>query len=89
MEIARVRATATLEGGLSYPQVFVLERSEASTYGNRTSVRRLYPDGSEELYDTRYDLTLSRDGSDFADWVERFLWSRPWMRPLAGVSVSR
>ena len=87
MGIATVTATVELEGGVSHTQTFVLERSDASTYGNGTSVRRVYPNGYEDRYDTRYDTSLRRDGSNFAGWVEDFLRSGSWVRPLVNVTV--
>lgn len=66
------RATAYLyfAGGHTEEQDFELVRSD----GNGMTVVRS-GDGwtMPMLYDVRYDTSLRRDGSNFPNWVERFI----------------
>ena len=70
------RATAYLYfmGGHTEEQDFELVRSDASTYGNGMTVVRSGEGWTMPmLYDVRYDTSIRRDGSNFSEWVQRFI----------------
>lgn len=58
--------------GVDMPVTMELSESGAFAYGNRTCVH-MRIGGNDEYFDTRYDTTLRRDGSNFRDWAKGFL----------------
>ena len=52
-----------------------LELSESGVfaYGNQTCVMMVIGNGQEQVFDTRYDTTLRRDGANFKSWAAEFL----------------
>lgn len=53
-----------------------LWKSGAFQYGNGTTVVWIDESGFEQGYDTRYDKTLHRNGSNFGEWAEKFVKER-------------
>ena len=71
---ARFRVSGTTSYGKDVDTIVTLEllKSSQFAYGNQTAVRLITPDGGDFYFDTRYDKTLRRDGSNFQSWAKSF-----------------
>ena len=64
------------ENGSVVQMFFTLQESGAFKYGNQTEValETVSSHGkSEDYFDTRYDMTINADGSNFDDWCRRLI----------------
>lgn len=53
-----------------------LTESGAFAYGNRTAVVIEWEKQGEWIIDTRYDVTIKRDGSNFKEWIKSYFKER-------------
>ena len=77
MEVCKIRKEVSFKNGHDAEFEFTLVRSDREwEYGNGTSVVMLDKNSlhvARGVFDTRYDVSLRADGSNFADWVEEYL----------------
>ncbi len=52
---------------------FELSKSGSFDYGNGTCVMMVIGRDMPQYLDTRYDVTLKRDGSNFRQWSRKYL----------------
>lgn len=63
---------------------FSLYAKDENDYGNKTGVECILDNGTPEYYDTRYDLSLNGDGSNFSEWCKEEIAAR-WKERLVSV----
>lgn len=88
--IAKAKFNVVITGFENHDlQIVVLHSFELyskgdNDYGNRTGVECVLDNGTPEYYDTRYDLSLEGDGSNFSDWCREEIAAR-WKERLVSV----